>query len=196
MQGKGGGGININIGGGQSNFGNVVQGDHNTITGIAPNIGLPGRQIAGARYVFVSHLSEDKTRIARPLEAMMDAGLALWVDRPAEFAFAPRYQVDQRIPAGEDWRRAIDRAVDQAAVILVFWSRHASAGRRDEFMREVRRGMERGNLVQAMLDPGLPSSRDGLFASDQQVDLTERQPAAQYAQRLAYLVSDLRARTG
>jgi hypothetical protein len=109
--------------------------------------------------------------------------------------------VRNRISYGEDWANEITGALEQAGLVLVFWSQYISTGhRRDQFLREVRRGLERGILVQALLDRSLPDGRDIVSVLDpklrnqQLADLSSLNKPLLVGQRIELLTGDLRRR--
>lgn len=105
--------------------------------------------------VFVSYKREDEARIASLVRALESQGFSVWWD--------------QRVPGGEDWRDAIERALDAAACVIVVWTQ-ASVGREGGFVRdEASRARARGVLVPVLLDRVDPPLG---FGELQAIDLT------------------------
>jgi hypothetical protein len=106
------------------------------------------------RYVFVSHANDDKTRLRPLLEAILDAGIPLWIDRPEEIGLGERHLNCGRIMPGADWQQEIRAALEHASCVLFVLSRASnSSARSDELAREFEHGKSRNMLVIAQIDP-------------------------------------------
>lgn len=77
-------------------------------------------------YVFISHLSEDNSRlaiyVARLLEAL-DESVEVWIDTPERVT--PDLGSNVRVkstPPGTQWNKEIETAVENASCVLAFWS--------------------------------------------------------------------------
>ena len=89
------------------------------------------------RYVFVSHANEDKPKLKALIEALLDAGIPLWIDRPEEIGLGERHLTCGRIGAGADWQQEIRRGLEYASCVLFVLSRASNSSKRsDELFRE------------------------------------------------------------
>ena len=79
--------------------------------------------------VFVSYKAEDRPRVQPLVEALQADGLSVWWDA--------------HIAGGDDWRESIARELDQAACVVVVWSKRSTGPDghfvRDEATRALRR---------------------------------------------------------
>jgi TIR domain len=106
-------------------------------------------------HVLVSYKREDEPRVARLIRALQHHGLTIWWD--------------QGLPGGEEWRANIEKALTEAACVVVVWS-HGSVGPEGEFVRdEAARAKGRGILVPTRLDKVMPPLG---FGEIQAVDLS------------------------
>ena len=103
--------------------------------------------------VFLSYKREDLKPATRLIEALRRAGLDVWWDFD--------------IPPDAPWEATIERALDEARVVLVCWSRAAVAS--DNVRSEARWARERGRLIQAFVEPCSPPL---FFGERQGVDLS------------------------
>lgn len=127
-------------------------------------------------HVFLSYKREDLKAASRLVEALRAQGLEIWWDRD--------------IPAGAPWEATIEKALTQAAVVLVCWSKTAVAS--DNVRSEARWAREQGRLIQLFVEP---CSSPLFFGERQGVDLSDwngdlRDP------RFAQIVSSVRAVVG
>jgi hypothetical protein len=113
-------------------------------------------------FVFVSHASEDKQRIAEHLRELLSYKLPLWIDRAHELG--PEFDRQGRIALGEAWPSSISRALDEAACVLLFWSRDAIKPEKSVLHREANTGLREKKLVQVALDDGVMSKVHPLFS--------------------------------
>jgi len=90
--------------------------------------------------IFVSYAREDEDRAGRLVRALEACGWRVFWDRT--------------IPPGETWRSHIGVPLDQAAVVLVLWSRHSIDA--DFVHSEANRAKARGALVPILLDDVSP----------------------------------------
>ncbi len=109
------------------------------------------------QYVFISHLSDDNSRLGvyvdRLLE-LLDKSIDLWIDTPehirAEFGSNPRVKA---IPPGNSWNPEIAAAVESAGGVLAFWSASFTLRKdRNVFIREIDRGRKYDCCVQVAID--------------------------------------------
>ena len=83
--------------------------------------------------IFLSYKREDEPRAGRLVAALETEGLSVWWDRG--------------LPGGEEWRANIEKALNEAKVVVVLWTR-ASVGPEGGFVRdEASRARQRGILV-------------------------------------------------
>ena len=124
--------------------------------------------------VFLSYKREDAAAAAKLVEGLRDIGLDVWWDSD--------------IPAGAAWEATIERALVEAKVVIVCWSKAAVAS--DNVRSEARWAREQGRLIQLFVEPCSPplffGERQGLDVSDWSGDRTDL-----HFQRL---VSEIRAR--
>jgi hypothetical protein len=78
--------------------------------------------------VFLAYAAEDAPVVERIYDALEQAGFAPWMDR-------------RRLLPGQDWRRAIDGAIETADYFVACFST-ISVKKRGNFQREVRLAME------------------------------------------------------
>ncbi|MEO7814895.1 MAG: toll/interleukin-1 receptor domain-containing protein, partial [Sphingomicrobium sp.] len=71
--------------------------------------------------VFVSYKAEDRARVRPLVDALLADGLSVWWDA--------------HIGGGDDWRESISRELDQAACVIVVWSKR-SIGSDGRFVRD------------------------------------------------------------
>jgi hypothetical protein len=103
--------------------------------------------------IFISYRKTDGDEVARVVAAFEAAGLSCWIDR--------------RLEAGDIWDDAIEREMNAAKCVVVFWSPESVLSR---WVRtEATEGLERGILVPVMLDGARPPLA---FKLVQAVDLT------------------------
>jgi hypothetical protein len=74
--------------------------------------------------VFVAYVDEDSRLALRLVESLNAAGVKTWIDK-------------QRLLPGQDWRRAIERAIDRADFFLACFSQRAIR-KRGQFPYELR----------------------------------------------------------
>lgn len=119
-------------------------------------------------FVFISHASDDKPRIAPLVVQLQRAGLRIWFDRPDEIS--PNFQADGSIEVGDNWRTSIDDALGECGCVLVFWSKHTTRDR-SVLQDEAATGLEEKKLIQVFLDPGLHAQIDRIYTRHQGVEL-------------------------
>ena len=95
-------------------------------------------------FVFLSHASKDKPLLGELVEALIDAGIKIWIDVPTELGYSARdIEVHfYRLRAGGRWEDEIDDAKRKAACILVCWS-----GTRRDRKPHAAPGLVRGSLL-------------------------------------------------
>jgi hypothetical protein len=113
-------------------------------------------------FVFISHASEDKERIAPHLRGLMAHNLRLWIDRAYELG--PEFDQQQRITTGESWPSEIERALQECGCVLIFWSRHSVLPHRKVLHDEAGHGLRHGKLIQVVLDAEASAQVNRLFS--------------------------------
>jgi hypothetical protein len=93
----------------------------------SPDGGFSFRPDAKPR-VFLAYAVEDRAAVEALYEDLARAGLAPWMDC-------------RKLLPGQDWRKAIDGAIDTADFFVACFSR-VSVRKRGNFQRELRRAME------------------------------------------------------
>jgi TolB-like protein/Tfp pilus assembly protein PilF len=97
--------------------------------------------------VFLSYKAEDRSRLARLVDALEADGLCVWWDA--------------HIGGGDKWRETIQQQLDRAGCVLVAWSK-ASVGSQGHFVwDEAGRAQRRGVYVPIRLDQVDPPLRFG-----------------------------------
>ena len=92
--------------------------------------------------IFVSYKAEDRPRIKRLVDALEAEGLSVWWDA--------------HIGGGANWRRDIERHLDDAKCVIVVWSKR-SAGPEGEFVHdEATRAKHRGIYLPILIDSVRP----------------------------------------
>ena len=110
------------------------------------------------RFVFISHCNEDKPELKRLVHALMAEGVPIWIDKPASLGLRPEDCVAiEGIPAGTSWEQQIGFALEQAACVLVCWSKTALRGDRSVFLGEADYGVANENVVFCVLDDMPPA---------------------------------------
>ncbi|HWA91121.1 MAG TPA: toll/interleukin-1 receptor domain-containing protein [Rhizomicrobium sp.] len=150
-------------------------------------------------FVFVSHAGPDKPRLKPLVEALMDAGLKLWIDNPAALGLAPeRLREFYRIRAGARWQDEIDEALRQSACVLVCWSKEAcdpriaSGKKRVAWLDEAAIGRGLGKLVACTIDDVDPKGLPGTHSSRQVPRVDSDLPRQRYLNALDLLIEDVK----
>lgn len=123
------------------------------------------------KHVFISCNHSDKPRIRPIVEALLAAGLSIWIDEPRALGLRDHPNVFGIAPS--EWRMEIERALVNATAVIVFWSFDAVRPDRQELREEASSALQSGKLIQVLIDPVL----DGLplrFRSTQALDVSAR----------------------
>jgi hypothetical protein len=83
-----------------------------------------------AAQVFIAYAAEDLAEARRLCEALRSAGCSPWLDK-------------EKLLAGQNWPRAIERAIEVSDVFVACFSLR-SAGKRGMFQQELRHALECG----------------------------------------------------
>jgi hypothetical protein len=152
-------------------------------------------------FVFISHASQDKPRIRRLVDALLEAGIKVWLDNPPAAGYLEHEVLSfYRIRAGErgGWRDEINDAKREAACILVCWSKRATGDavlegkERIVWINEADFGQTMGKLVACTVDEVSPSSLPSTFARDQIPCLDPDQPDDKWRAVMATVLDDIR----
>lgn len=109
---------------------------------------------AGVPQVFVSYARADKRAISRLVSTLRKSGFEPWWD--------------EDIPAGATWEATIERALIEAAAVIVCWSPAAVAS--ENVRSEARVAKSRGRLLQVFIEKCEPPL---FFGERQGIDLTD-----------------------
>ncbi len=82
----------------------------------------------GRPRVFLSHAKEDRAEVRKLYEALQEAGFEPWMD-------------DEKLLPGQNWPRAIQRAIELSDFFLICFSRH-SVMKRGFFQAELRYALD------------------------------------------------------
>jgi hypothetical protein len=153
------------------------------------------------QYVFVSHASDDKAAIRFIVDALIVAGIKVWLDAPGKMGYS-----DEEIAAhffhlhgGDTWDKQLDTAANEAMCMVLCLSETAAA-RYDKVIRdEVTIGRSQQKLVACRIDGVDPARLPPDLARQQIIDLyAGPQPdfapltPEQQAERAKGLVNDVR----
>ena len=127
------------------------------------------------QYVFVSHASGDKPRLKFLVDALIDAGLKVWLDNPRAMGYsAPEiaaHFVDLR--GGGRWREQIDDALVEAMCVVVAWTEASADPRRKVIRNEVAVARAHKKLVACRIDADFnPGILDDGYGDEQIVDVS------------------------
>jgi hypothetical protein len=78
-------------------------------------------------FVFISHANRDKPLLKPLVQALLGAGLKVWLDRPAGVGYSAQ-EIERcfyRLRAGGRWEDEVKLAKQKASCILVCWSKRA-----------------------------------------------------------------------
>jgi hypothetical protein len=152
-------------------------------------------------YVFISHASPDKPRIKPLVDALLKAGLKVWLDNPALAGFTAG-EIDQfyRIRAGGRWEDEIDDAKREAACILVCWSKHAitdgvlNGKERITWLEEAGYARAEHKLVACTVDDVSPTALPGTHSAQQLPSLDPDAPAERWNAIVKTVVADVKSK--
>ena len=126
-------------------------------------------------FVFISHANKDKPLLRELVQALLDAGLKVWLDRPAGLGYSAR-EVETlfyRLRAGGRWEDEIDEAKRKAGCILVCWSKRAEGDealmRHPVWFEEAAFGRTEEKLVSCRIDD-LDAGKLPRFSAQQMPD--------------------------
>ncbi len=124
------------------------------------------------KYIFISHADIDKQRIQPIINALLSAGIPIWVDRPDAMGLVGNDLVVEGIRSGKDWDAEIRDALQHASSILFFLSLNSCKPERsDSLYREFDHGLLNDNLVIARIDDIPRNQLAGSFRIRQGINL-------------------------
>jgi hypothetical protein len=130
-------------------------------------------------FVFLSHANPDKPKVRHIVEALIAAGLKVWLDNPAAMGFSAKDIKDHfhHLEAGGQWRDKIDAGLRTAGVVLVCWSEKAKEDRKVWHAEaSVARALQK--LVACRIDDIDPQSLPDDHGAEQIPDLRADEPAS------------------
>jgi tetratricopeptide (TPR) repeat protein len=150
-------------------------------------------------FVFVSHASPDKRRVRPVVDALLEAGLKVWIDNPAAAGYSDE-EVKRlyRIRAGNRWEDEIDDAKKEASCILVCFSRHAISDgvlggtERHTWVEEIGYARTEKKLVACIVDDVSPEELPSTYAAQQIPSVNPDLPSDDWKVAMATLISDIR----
>lgn len=115
--------------------------------------------------IFISHRVKDKSEIRIFVEALALTSWPIWIDAPETFDDRiGAYHNITGIPVGDEWNPAIEQALENAAVVFVFWTKNSvtyyndilrsskELQDRSVFFQEVRRSSRGNKLIHFRLN--------------------------------------------
>ena len=141
--------------------------------------------------IFIAHASNDKPRLGGIVEALVQVGFSLWIDKPhlIPCSHATKAKIS-RIHMGDDWKDSITNAVSKADKVMSFWSDDAIDAKREQFQYEVYQGLVQRKLFQCKLDP-MPQDKIGMpYTFHQIADLSDFKDGV-FHYELDYLMKDI-----
>jgi tetratricopeptide (TPR) repeat protein len=150
-------------------------------------------------FVFVSHASPDKRRVRPVVDALLEAGLKVWIDNPAAAGYSEEeIKRFHRIRAGNRWEDEIDDAKKDASCILVCFSRHAiSEGvlggtERHTWVEEIGYARTEKKLIACIVDNVSPGELPSTYAAQQIPCVNPDLPSDHWKAAMAALILDIR----
>ncbi len=143
-------------------------------------------------FVFVSHANADKAKIKPIVDALIKAGMKVWLDKPQHMGYSKK-EIDAqfyRLRAGEDWEKNIHLGLQQAAAVVVCWSQHALEANRGVWHSEAAIAAYQGKIAPCRIDD-IDLNLLPLYQRNHAEDLRSDQ-AATYATNLACFIDDVR----
>ena len=135
------------------------------------------RTFMNDNFVFVSHAGQDKPLLRPLVQALIDAGLKVWLDTPTRLGYSAE-EVERhfyRLHAGGRWGDEIDEAQGKAACILICWSKRAEGDdalkRHPVLFEEASFGRKTKKLVCCQIDEMDPTQIPNGFSAQQMPDI-------------------------
>ncbi|HAJ46414.1 MAG TPA: hypothetical protein DCL54_07530 [Alphaproteobacteria bacterium] len=103
-------------------------------------------------YVFVSYGRKDSDRLRPVVDALIAAGLKVYLDRPQDLGYSDAEVARHFVPirAGSDWRHQVSEAIEDSACVLACLSSRSQSSR--FFEAEWRMGADKGKLFLCAFD--------------------------------------------
>jgi TIR domain-containing protein len=143
--------------------------------------------------IFIAHASDDKPRLKDIIEVLLGVGFRLWIDKPQRIGLVPELEqriLQDRIKYGGDWKEAIRVAIEQARLVLGFWSRTAINQKREQFHYELYQGLIHQKLQQCRIDDVSYEEIGTPYTFAQIADLSDFRPGA-FHPELDILIQDM-----
>lgn len=151
-------------------------------------------------FVFISHASPNKPRLEPLIEALFEAGLKPFVDKPELLGFAQDRSRDFiRLEAGGRWADQINEKLEQADCVLVCWSQLATdesvlAGKaRRTWLGEADYGLKRKKLVCCTIDDVKPQDLPDEFRGEHMHFVSPDLPPERLRAELSSLMKDIKS---
>ena len=142
-------------------------------------------------FVFISHASEDKARLRRIIDTLLDAKIKIWLDDPIAAGYSPEDTRLHRLHAGERWDNEIDEALRRSDCVLFCLSSGFHFGRKT-WHREVTAASVFRKLVGCRIDNTSPEELPSEFRPEQLPCVDPDQPIDVWEKRMLSLVADIR----
>jgi hypothetical protein len=128
-------------------------------------------------FVFLSHASTDKPRLKTIVDALIGAGLKVWLDNPAVMGYSLQQIKNHfyHLEAGGRYRDKIDAALRDSGVVLVCWSEKARENR-DVWHAEASVARTLRKLVACRIDDVDPPTLPDGHGEEQIPDLRSDHP--------------------
>jgi formylglycine-generating enzyme required for sulfatase activity len=148
------------------------------------------------QFVFTSHSSKDKALLKPLTEALIEADIKVWIDKPEKLGYTTD-QVERdflRLHAGKQWEEEIDEAHCKSGVVLAVWSKNViaafgpNASESGRVLRdEIIKARDKNKLVCCRIDDTPPTDYPADFHKEQVADV--RAPA-----ELGGLIRDIKTK--
>lgn len=143
-------------------------------------------------FVYISHASTDKAKLRHVVDALVAAGIKVWIDNPSQLGYAQPDIVRsfEILEAGARWADAMEDALHRAGAVLVCWSRGAIDS--DFVLREASFARIAQKLVSCRIDDVDVASLPSGFNQEQIADVRATLPPSQLEALLRLLADDIK----
>lgn len=146
-------------------------------------------------YVFISHAAPDKRKLRQIIDALIEAGIKVWIDNPAhaDLSYSKDFVNEHffRLGSGRSWHESLDAALHDAGAVLVCWSRNTDENRK-VLLSEASYARVAQKLISCRIDDVDVAKLPAGFSQDQILDLSSALPPEELAPRLKLLTTDIR----